>query len=124
MVYNSRVQRELADSAYNKRRSESSEALVWLKKLGIHDFREASLDDLEKNKKLMDETLYKRAKHVISENKRVLETVDALRGKDYSLLGKLLLRSHESLRDDYEVSCDELDSLYESAKEFDGCWGA
>lgn len=124
VVYDSRVQRELADSAYNKRRSESSEALEGLKKLGIHNFRDASLDVLEKNRKLMDETLYKRAKHVISENKRVLATVDALRGKDYSLLGKLLLRSHESLRDDYEVSCDELDLLYESAKEFDGCWGA
>lgn len=124
VVYNSRVRRELTGSEYNKRRSESGEALELLKKSGIQSFREASLDLVEKHRKIMDEKLYKRTKHVISENQRVLLASDALRTGDFKTLGRLLYLSHESLRDDYEVSCDELDLLYDTAKKFDGCLGA
>ncbi|MBN2408609.1 MAG: galactokinase, partial [Candidatus Aminicenantes bacterium] len=67
---------------------------------------------------------FKRARHVITENARVLKAVDALQNDDFSALGELLFRSHESLRDDYEVSCPELDLLHDIGRGFPGCLGA
>jgi galactokinase len=79
---------------------------------------------LEERKDEMDEALFKRARHVIGENGRVKQAVEALKKDDFRLLGDLIFRSHESLRDDYQVSCPELDLLYETARESPGCFGA
>lgn len=123
-VFESGVRRELASSEYNKRRHESFQALELLKKYGVKRYKQVTLGLLEKRKDDMDEALFKRARHVASENERVKKAVEALRKDDFRLLGELIFRSHESLRDDYEVSCPELDLLYESALEFPGCFGA
>jgi galactokinase len=72
----------------------------------------------------MGEVFFKRARHVISENGRVKEAVEALKENDFRFLGELLFLSHESLRDDYEVSCPELDLFYDMARKFSGCLGA
>jgi galactokinase len=72
----------------------------------------------------MEDINFRRARHVISENQRVKASAEALRKDDFTLLGRLLFQSHESLRDDYEVSCQELDLVYKTAKEFTGCLGA
>jgi len=123
-VFESGVRRELASSEYNRRRQESFQALEYLKKYGVKNYKQATLGLLNERKNEMDEALLKRARHIICENGRVKKAVDALRKDDFYLLGELIFRSHESLRDDYEVSCPELDLLYESAREFPGCFGA
>jgi len=124
LVFESGVRRELAFSEYNKRRLESFRALELLKKYGIKSYKQAYLGVLEEKKDEMDEVLLKRARHVISENWRVKKAVEAIKKDDFRLLGELIFQSHESLRDDYEVSCPELDLLYDTAQEFTGCFGA
>jgi len=124
IVYDSRVRRELATSEYNQRRREAAEALRVLKKMGLPSFKKANLTTLEKMRKRMKEIAYKRAKHIVKENRRVKKAVRALREDNFILLGELLFLSHESLRDDYEVSCPELDLLCETGKNFPACLGA
>jgi len=124
VVYETGVRRELASSEYNRRRHESSQALEVLKKSGVKKYKEATLVKLEGMKNEMSDVVFRRARHVISENQRVMDAVLALEKDDFIRLGELIFQSHESLRDDYEVSCPELDLLYEVAKEFPGCLGA
>ena len=123
-VYESGIKRELASSEYNKRRDDSGRAFEILKKFGARDYKGISLSFLEQKRKEMDGMLFRRARHVITENQRVREAVLAMEKNDFRLLGELIFGSHESLRDDYEVSCPELDLLYEVAREFPGCYGA
>ncbi|MDH5706033.1 MAG: galactokinase [Candidatus Aminicenantes bacterium] len=123
-VYESGIKRELASSEYNKRRDDSSRALDQLKKFGASDYKGTTLSFLENRRKEMEGVLFRRARHVITENQRVREAVQALEKDDFRLLGELIFGSHQSLRDDYEVSCPELDLLYEVAREFPGCYGA
>jgi galactokinase len=123
-VFESGVKRELASSEYNKRRLESFRALELLKEYGVKSYKQATMRSLEDRKEEMDEALFKRARHVIGENGRVKQAVEALKKDEFRLLGELIFRSHESLRDDYQVSCPELDLLYETAREFPGCFGA
>jgi galactokinase len=124
MVYDSRVKRELARSEYNTRRSESEDADLYLRSSGLPGYRGTTLDMLKTQKDQMDLVLYRRARHVISENERVQKAKQALRNDDFLSLGQLLFQSHVSLRDDYEVSCPELDLLYEFGLEFSGCLGS
>ncbi len=124
LVYDTRVRRKLATSEYNTRRQQASDALAVLKTKGVRSYKEATLAVLEDAAADMNEKLYKRARHVISENERVRKAVVALQNDDFLTLGALLFQSHASLRDDYEVSCAELDLLYDIGREFSGCWGA
>jgi galactokinase len=125
LVYDTRVRRKLAASEYNKRRQEASSALETLKKKrGVSSYKHATLSLLDEVKGAMTDVVYRRARHVISENERVLKAVAFLKADRFSDLGKLLFQSHESLRDDYEVSCPELDLLYRVGKDFSGCLGA
>ncbi len=124
LVYDSCVHRELLCSEYNKRRSESSDAENFLQSKGFSGFRDTTQDMIQDLRGEMDEILFKRARHVISENERVQKAVHALQNSDFLSLGKLLFESHVSLRDDYEVSCPEIDLLYDFAKSFSGCLGA
>lgn len=124
LVFDSRVKRELSLSEYNKRRWESAEAEASIKSFGFPGYRGVTLEKLETIKERMDNVLYKRAKHVISENERVQMAMKALQNYDFYALGQLLFQSHESLRENYEVSCPELDLLYEFGWEFSGCLGS
>jgi galactokinase len=124
LVFDSRVKRELSESEYNKRRSEAAEAEMYLKSSGLNGYRDATLADLKTLKNKMDNVLYKRAKHVITENGRVQKAKQVLQNQDFPALGQLLFQSHVSLREDYEVSCPELDLLYEFGLEFSGCLGS
>ena len=116
VVCDTRVERGLADTGYNDRRSACESAASML---GIEELRDATEEDLER---LSGEEL-KRARHVISENARVLEAVEALDNGDFDHFGHLMYASHASLRDDYEVSTPELDSFVETAKKH-GATGA
>ena len=124
VVYDTKVRRKLASSEYNKRRQEASHALQILKTKGARSYKDATTALLESSRGEMGAVPYKRARHVITENERVLKAVGALQKDDFSGLGGLLFQSHESLRDDYEVSCPELNLLYDVGKEFPGCLGA
>ncbi len=124
LVYDSCVKRELSLTEYNARRSEAATAERFLRRSGLPGYRGTSLDELSALKGKMEKTLFKRAWHVISENERVHEARQALKKNDFFALGQLLFQSHISLRDDYEVSCPELDLLYEFGREFSGCLGA
>ena len=124
LVFDSGVRRELSSSEYNKRRMESSRALELLKKYGINSYKDVTLSVLVERKDEINKVLLKRARHVISENNRVKKAVEAIKKSDFLMLGQLIFQSHKSLRENYEVSCPELDLLYDSAQEFSGCLGA
>jgi galactokinase len=124
LVYDSCVRRELSRSEYNTRRSEAADAELFLRRSGLQGYRGTSQDELNAIKGQMEKPLYKRAWHVISENERVRKAREALKKKDFRALGQLISQSHVSLKDHYEVSCKELDLLYEFGQEFSGCLGA
>ena len=126
VVASSGVRHVLADGEYNRRRAECEEVVARLSAggLSIRALRDVTLDDLDRVRAWLGEPLYRRARHVITENARVLEFAALLRADDPSGLGRLLRESHASLRDDYEVSCDELDLLVQQATGLPGLVGA
>jgi galactokinase len=108
LVCDTRVSRELGATGYNERRQACEHAA---NTLGVRELRDAHYQDLEK----LSGEERKRARHVITENARVLEAVQALQRQDFGAFGRLLYASHRSLRDDYEVSTPELDAFVEIA---------
>lgn len=113
--------RALTDSAYNERRSQCEAAA---RVLGVRSLRDASMDLLESKRAELDDVTYKRARHVITEDDRCVAFKQALSDGDLKAVGELMAGSHASLRDDYEVSCPELDAMAESAQNAPGCIGA
>ena len=122
----SNKKRGLGDSKYNERRAECEEALAELQtKLSIKALGELSEEEFEANKDLIgSEVRQRRAKHAVYENQRTLKAVDALKANDIETFGKLMNASHVSLRDDYEVTGIELDTLVEEAWKIDGVIGS
>ncbi len=120
MLVNSEVHHSLADSEYNKRKSECLEGLSMLQVQhnNIESIRSISWDQLEQSKEKMHPKLYRRLHHVLSENQRVKTAGQALKTHQYDQLGALLYQSHRSLRDDYEVSCQELDFLVDCTRDW------
>jgi len=131
-VYDTRVPHTLATSDYNERRRQCEQAVALLAPILQHEtpgrivtaLRDVTADDLARHGGALSETLLRRARHVVSENARVLAAVAALRAHDAAALGALLYASHASLRDDYAVSCRELDAVVEIAREVPGVVGA
>jgi galactokinase len=128
VITHSGVRRGLVDSEYNARRAECQEAVTLLakklKRPEMKALRDVTLAEFKKNEKGLPPQVAKRARHVISENERVLESVEALQRGDLKAFGKLMNESHASLRDDYEVSCPELDVLVELTQAHPGVMGA
>jgi galactokinase len=112
LVVNSRVKHALADGAYAQRRAQCEAAAA---ALGVPALRDATLDRLEQAQNALEPVLYRRARHVITENDRTTRAARAIRAGDWPEAGRLMTASHESLRDDYEVSCPELDWLVDRA---------
>jgi galactokinase len=121
VVADTGVKHALAGSAYNDRRAESEEAA---RLLGARTLRDVSIADFARRGATLPEPLRKRARHVVGENARVLATVVALRAGDLVTAGAHMNASHDSLRDDYEVSAPELDVLVEAARGVEGVYGA
>jgi len=113
--------RGLIESEYNARRRQCEQAAL---SLGLETLRDGDLSDLEGSRTRLGDEPYRRARHVISENGRVLRGAEALRHGDFAQVGQLLLEAHASLRDDYGVSCPELDTMVEIAAATHGCFGA
>ncbi len=126
VVCNSGVKRALAQSQYEVRLRQCGEALEELRKLGTEaaTLRDVKVGDLIMKGRRLDPLLLKRASHVVTENDRVREAVRVLEAGDLKYFGKLMNRSHTSLRDDYEVSSKELDALVEIARRQPGVLGA
>ncbi len=126
VITNSKVKHSLVDSAYNDRRNESAQALADLQTVcGISSLGELTDEEFEKyGSAIKDEICYKRAKHAVAENQRTIKAVEALNNNDIATFGKLMNASHVSLRDDYEVSCEEVDFLVETEWSVPGVIGA
>lgn len=121
VVLDTGTRRGLVNSAYNERRAQCEAAA---KALGVPALRDAALEELEHWAGRLDAAVYRRARHVVGENTRTLEAVEAMRRRDAQELGRLMNASHVSLRDDFEVSGPALDAMVECAWEHPACYGA
>jgi galactokinase len=111
------VRHKLSTSEYNTRREECEQGVRLLKSFlpGVRQLRDVSVGDFERHAERLPEVVRRRCRHVVTEDARTLQAADALRRGRLEEVGRLMRRSHESLRDDYEVSCAELDFLAETA---------
>lgn len=121
LITNSNVKHSLTGSEYPTRRRQCEQAAAIL---GKNSLREASMKELEDAKGRLDEVTYKRARHVIDEIQRTEQAAEALKRAAYKEVGQLMVESHNSLRDLYEVSCPEVDELVAAALEVEGVFGS
>ncbi len=126
VICNSMVKHENAAGEYNARRAECETGVLQMAATNpaIRALRDASIADLEKSKGELSDTVYRRCRHVITENARVQAAAAALVRRDFPEFGGHMYESHRSLRNDYEVSCRELDVLVELASKLQGVYGA
>jgi galactokinase len=126
VICNTMVKHGLAASEYNARRAECEEGVRLLKKKIPHvrSLRDVAIEDLEQFGGDLPDVVRRRCRHVVSENVRVIAAAAALESDDLLTFGKLMRESHCSLRDDYEVSCEELDLMVDLANKADGVFGA
>lgn len=126
VITNSKVKHSLVDSAYNDRRNECAAALKALQsELDIQALGDLTPEEFEAHKSLIkDEIQLQRAKHAVYENQRTIDAVTALKVGDIESFGKLMNQSHISLRDDYDVSCEEIDILVDLAWKIPGVLGS
>lgn len=126
VVADTNVKHELSGSEYNVRRAECEEGVQVLRQFlpGIEQLRDVSQEEFERFATKLPETVRRRCRHVVTEDARTLKAADALRRGDLFEVGHLMRLSHESLRDDYEVSCAELDLLAETAWGTEGVLGS
>jgi galactokinase len=121
VVLDTRVRRGLVDSAYNLRVAECRQAAEYF---GVGSLREVSIEEFQSRSAGLSEPIRRRSRHVITENARTLAAAEAMRRGDAHALGDLMRASHASLRDDYEVSCAELDLMVDLSLGMPGCYGA
>jgi galactokinase len=126
VICDTRVKHDLASSAYNERRSECERAVAHFAKHlpGVRALRDVTEDAFERYAPELSDTLLRRARHVVTENARTLAAAELLERGELDRFGSLMAASHTSLRDDYEVSCPELDLAVEIALEVPGVYGA
>jgi galactokinase len=126
LIVDSKAPRSLASSKYNERRGECEAGVEFLRRFepAIGALRDATLPLLDAHRAAMPETVYRRCRHVVSENERVVEAAGALAAGDMTRLGTLMSASHASLRDDYAVSSPPLDFLVDAARTTEGVFGA
>ena len=121
VILDTDTRRGLVDSAYNERRSQCESVASYF---GVKALRDVSIEELEGSKAKLDPLEFRRARHVIKENGRVLDCAAALRLGNLDRVGELMIASHISLRDDFEVSSEALDLIAECARKAQGCYGA
>jgi galactokinase len=126
VIANSMVHHSHAASGYNDRRRECEEGVRLLSKAlpGIKALRDVNISQLEANKGLLSEVVYRRCRHIITENDRTVRAADALEAGDLALTGKLMAESHVSMRDDFEISCPEVDIMVDIAAKIPGVFGS
>jgi galactokinase len=126
LIINSGVVHSLREGGLNQRRQECERAVKLLTDAGLEiaALRDVSMESVDEHQKLLGDTLYKRCRHVTTEIQRVNDAFQAMADSDPATLGQLMNQSHNSLRDDYEVSCSELDYLVDIARNCDGVYGS
>ncbi|MGI4864897.1 MAG: galactokinase [Janthinobacterium lividum] len=126
VLCNSGVKHSLASSEYNTRRRECAQGVAVLQRYypAVHSLRDATAEQLLAHRAELGEVVYRRCRYVVEENQRVVQVCAALEAGDMATVGQLLYASHAGLRDDYEVSCRELDKLVEMAQGQPGVLGA
>ena len=126
VVCDTGVKHELAQSEYNTRRAECEAAFAELHERlpEARTFKDISVEQFDANADVLDRKELMRARHVVTEDQRVLDAAAALRAGDLETFGRLMYASHESLRDDYEVSCPELDLMVGLAGGIEGVYGS
>ncbi len=121
VVLDTATRRELVTSAYNERREQCEAAARFF---NVPALRDVILPQLDAVQDLLEAVVYRRARHVVSENQRTLDAANAMRAGDPETLGRLMNESHSSLRDDFEVSSDALNLIVDCAREHAACYGA
>ena len=126
VVVNSMVQHSVATGEYGDRRGEveHGQAVLREQNSSIQLLRDATLADLEKARDAMGDVSFRRCRHIVTDNGRVMEMKAALAAEDLKRCGDLMYDAHRSVRDDFEASCEEVDTLVELAAKIDGCLGA
>jgi len=126
VIGNTKASRSLASSAYNERRAQCELGVATLQQKlpNIRALRDVTSAQLAEHRSLLEPLVYQRCHHVITENERVLATVQAMKTGDLARVGELMSQSHQSLRDDYAVSSKELDAMVEVMQNCPGCYGA
>ena len=126
VICNTKVKHDLASSAYNERRAECERGVEHLRRKlpHIRSLRDVTVDEFVKCASELPEPLRRRCRHVVTENDRTLKAAEALQSGDLEMLGSLMKESHKSLRDDYEVSSPELDTMVEIAWRHEAVIGA
>jgi galactokinase len=120
LIVNTNIRHKLADSEYAKRRSQCEAAARVLK---VPALRDATTESLMAARRQLEPVVFRRARHVVSENERTLQAAQAIQAADWAKVGELMYASHRSLREDYEVSCPELDTVVEVAQEMGAAGG-
>jgi len=121
VIVNSGIKHELVEDEYNERRAACEEAA---RLMTVPALRDLSPEQLAEGKVKLSERVFKRAFHVVNENRRVLEAAEHIKSPNNKRIGELMFASHASCRDLFENSCKELDILVDVAKATPGCWGA
>jgi len=126
VVCNTMVKHELAGSEYNTRRAECEQGVRLIQAIfpEVRSLRDVTPEEFERCRDELPDNIRRRIRHFISENQRVLEAVKCLRRSDWPAFGRLMIQSHHSSRDDYQVSCRELDLMVELALDIEGVYGA
>lgn len=126
VICNSMIRRELSSSAYNTRREECEQGVRILSGFipGVRALRDVTFEQLEQFRSQLPDVVYKRCRHVVTEDDRVLTAAMAFENNQVDILSKAMAESHRSLRDDFEVSCPELDLLVDLAEHSPGVHGA
>ena len=126
LLLNTNVSHSLADSAYNERRSqcEAGVKMIQARYSEVSSLRDVTLEQLQTFSSMMPSVIFNRCKHVVGENDRVLAATQALKDRQLDKLGELMYASHDSLQNDYEVSCEELDFLVEKTRDKDFVLGS
>jgi galactokinase len=126
VICNSMVKHAVATGEYGDRRDEveSGQAILQRERPDLNLLRDATLEDLETCKSKMSASSFLRCRHIITENQRVLDAREALLHEDMKRFGTLMIEAHESMRDDFQASCAEIDTLVEIATQQPECFGA
>ncbi|KAG8192247.1 hypothetical protein JTE90_014105 [Oedothorax gibbosus] len=121
LITNTNVRHKLAESQYSNRKRQCEKASEII---GKDSLRDVTLEDLKNQREILGEEIYKRALHVVGEIQRTVDAAAELKKENHSKVGSLMTESHISLRDNYEVSCPELDTVVNAALEVDGVYGS
>ena len=126
VIVNSGVHHELMDGEYARRRKQCEAGVAYFQQLNpaVRSLRDVTIHQVDQARGRLDDLILKRCRHVVHENARTAEAAGALARANYERFGELMVQSHASLRDDYQVSCDELDFLSDQAMKIRGVYGA